>query len=155
MPEKPVEERRKWPRRKQDRWGWRIVVRENWYRDLWLIIITGVVLIALSRSQDAVNRQAEGRRVAGAVTCSAISAVIDAGRATIQSGGKIDPREFERNLEKLGLPPRDVRMERSRTAAESYARLIAQRVVEESKVPGLVREDGTLDCRKLRVIANP
>lgn len=143
--------RRRAQRRASDRW--RMVIRENWYRDVWLILTTVVVVVALIRAQDAIDAQNAGRRAAGAVTCSAISAVIDAGRATIDSGGRIDPRKFERNLERLGLPPRDVRARKARTAAESYARLIAQRVTTESGVPGLVRRDGTLNCERLGVVA--
>jgi hypothetical protein len=36
---------------------WRVLVRENWYRDVWLLIITGVTLIAL------INASAESDRI--------------------------------------------------------------------------------------------
>ncbi len=39
-------------RRNGDR-GWRVLVRENWYRDLWLLVVTGFVFWALLSAQEA------------------------------------------------------------------------------------------------------
>ena len=98
------------------------------------------------------DSQREGRQTAVAITCGAISAVIEAGRATITSGSQVSP-EFERNLRKLGYPPRSQREEAARKAARAYSVSIAQAVEEESGVQGIVREDGTLNCERVQEAA--
>src|SRR4051812_37588062 len=67
-------------------------LRENWYRDVWLIIISVVVLWSsistYQNGQDTYQNQQDqrtGRRVALGATCAAVSGVIEAGRATIAS----------------------------------------------------------------------
>lgn len=135
-------------------------LRENWYRDVWLIIISVVVLWSsistYQNGQDTYRNQQDqrtGRRVAVGATCAAVSGVIEAGRATIASGVIIKPKLFERNLERLGLPPVDVRRDSAEDAAVAYSRAIAIRVAQATHNSSLVRKNGTLDCRRLQVAA--
>lgn len=125
------------------------VVRENWYRDVWLILITGALFWSQIGLSDVVERQRESRRAVDRITCAATSAVIDAGRATITGGAEsLDP-EFARNLEALGYPPLKVRKEQAEQAAHAYAEAIARRVEEATGATGIVNPNGTLDCRAL------
>lgn len=139
-------------RRRQTDRGWRILVRENAYRDVWLIAITVLCLVAIDRTDSKVERQREGRATANAIVCGAVSAVIDAGQATItgsSAGGGSE--EFLRNLEKLGYPPENVRKAQAEKAARAYARSIAERVEKQAGAEGegIVRPDGSIDCKKL------
>lgn len=139
-------------RRRGDR---RLIPSENWYRDVWLLVISVFVFVALHNASNAINQQREGRRVAVAAICGATSAVIEAGRATITGGAAGVNGEFERNLRKLGYPPRKVRRKQAMAAAEGYARTIAEgvRTAAGVKAHGLVRADGTLDCHRLQRVA--
>lgn len=96
----------------------------------------------------------EGRRSGQQITCAANAAVIDAGRSVItghQRGKPATPppAAVERALRKLGYPPFAVRQQRAERAGEEYGRQIAQAIESETKVKGLVKPDGTLDCQRL------
>lgn len=140
-------------RRRGDKWG--PILRENWYRDIWLLGVSAFVVIAVLNSQDAVDQQKEGRKVAVAAICGATSAVIEAGRATITGGAAGISGEFERNLRELGYPPRKIRQEQAEQAAQMYARTIAEgvRASAGKQSRGLVRKDGTLNCQRLQQVA--
>lgn len=47
-------DRREGPRRREDKW--KIHIRENWYRDVWLLIISGVVALALIKALNTADR---------------------------------------------------------------------------------------------------
>lgn len=137
-----------------------IRLRENFYRDIWLLVLTVVlVIMAVGASNDAgkaltkTQRQQEGRAVAVNVVCGSTSAIIEAGRATITGGGGVSP-QLARNLERLGFPPKRVRDVAAKRAARLYAKSIADAVERESGVRGLVRPDGSLDCFRLRRVTN-
>lgn len=133
---------------------WRILFgRENWYRDFWNVITTVVVAVALINADNAIDQQKAGRKAAVQVTCGALSAVIEAGRATITGSGEIQPPEFAKALERLGYPPKKVRRAAAEEAADQYRRLIASTIEKQAHVKDIVREDGTLDCSKLRALA--
>lgn len=105
--------------------------------------------IAVRGNTSDIQRQREGRRVAVDVTCATMSAVIDAGRATITGSSRVSPK-FERNLQRLGYPPRKQRQAAAKAAAAAYAESIARTVEREAGVEGLVQRDGTLNCARLR-----
>lgn len=140
------------PKRRATDCGWRSY--RDVTRDLVTIIALAFALAGVVRSQQAVTRQDEGRRIGSAVTCAAVSAVIDAGRATIKAGAIVRPREFAEALQELGLPSPDTRRALAAAAAQQYATAISRAVVEQSGVQGLVRDDGTLDCARLRAAAH-
>ena len=119
------------------------------------LLVAGVVVssIALRISQQALSDQREGRSIAVQTTCIAISAVVDAGRATLLAGGRPQPQPFERNLLKLGFPPLAKREKAAQIAAATYSRSIASRVAAITGRVDLVKPDGSLDCNRLREAA--
>lgn len=137
----------------------RLRLRENWYRDLWLLLLTIVLVgLSLNASGDAgealskAERQQEGRAVAVDVVCGGLSAVIESGRAAFTAGGQLPPRLTD-FLERHGYPPAAVREAAARKAAVDYAEGIAKAVERESGLSGLVRRDGSLNCQALRKAA--
>lgn len=113
------------------------------------MLLSVVLFTVVDDQQKAITR---GRAVSVTATCATLSGVIEAGRASILSGMVIKPRDFERNLERMGLPPRPIRKHSAATAAAAYANAIAARVEDATGKPGLIRKDGTLDCALLRRI---
>lgn len=147
------------------------MIRSRRWRDGWIVVITLIAFLGIGRAQQGVNRanhaansaksaahqaksafraQQDGRRIGSSITCSSISAVIDAGRATLIASSRISPHQFELALEGLGLPPQRVRAKQAKVAADLYAQSIALKVQRASGVKGVVREDGTLNCAVLR-----
>jgi hypothetical protein len=143
--------------------------RENAYRDVWLFIITAVVVVAVivavngsdqaqrssSTAADGVRhaRQAvaavqQGRQLALRVSCAVESAIAEAGRSVILSSAKPPPSE-ERALERLGFPPFAVRFKQEEKAADTYVAGISKRVEQSigSKGDRLVLPGGRLDCK--------
>lgn len=141
-------------RRRLDRL--RIAPWENWYRDVVLVFVTAFVLVAVIKSNQAVNNQRHDRAVTAGAICGAVNAVITAGRATITGGASGVTGEFERNLRKLGYPPRKVRRQQAKRAADLYAKSIAASVAKSTQVDlsNLVNPNGTLDCKRLPLVAN-
>jgi hypothetical protein len=141
-------ERRNHKRRTEDKRR-HAILRENWYRDVWLVIITVIVFLALIAANGERQRNIEGRRIAVESICGATSAVITAGRAVIGGSGAGLAPELERFLRKHGYPPKPVRQAEAKKAAEAYAESIARGIESNSGVTGLVRKNGTLNCRKM------
>lgn len=110
-------------------------------------VLTNAVAIRVARHAD--EHQREGRQLADQSTCAAISAVVDAGRATLLGGGKAQPQPFESNLRKLGYPTLQRRRKAAELAAATYARSIATEVARITGRNDLVNADGTLDCARL------
>lgn len=126
------------------------LVRENWYRDVWLLGVTILVLFAVGKTFGVVNDVQEGRRVGTNVTCSATSAIIDAGRDTLKNSATIRPTKFEENLVKLGLPRVKARKAAADEAAKRYGQSIATAVAQQTGRDDIVRADGSLDCKALQ-----
>jgi hypothetical protein len=120
-----------------------------------VLVVMGVLLnaVAIQVAQRADEAQREGRRIAVQSTCAAISAVVDAGRATLLAGAKAQPQPFERNLLKLGFPSLERRRKASELAAATYARSIATEVARITDRKDLVNRDGTLNCALLNKAA--
>ena len=119
------------------------------------LLVAGVVVssVALRFAQKALSDQREGRAVAVQTTCTVISAVVDAGRATLLAGGAPQPQPFERNLLRLGFPSLVKRQKAAQIAAATYSRSIANRVAAITGRRDLVKPDGSLDCDRLREAA--
>jgi hypothetical protein len=133
-------ERKRWP-------------NDNWYRDVWLFVVTAIVFLALHDASAAIKSNHEGRRAAVNVTCATLSAVIESGRETLRAGAQIGPPRFERGLTRMGLPPLADRQRAADLAATHYSKNIATEVERQSGVRGLVLPDGRLDCSRLRTLA--
>lgn len=122
------------------------------------MFLSALLFTRLDDQQRAIHNaqveQRQGRATSLTATCATLSGVIEAGRATILGGVIIKPREFERNLERMGLPPRPTRKRSATSAAAAYANAIAARVETATGKHGLIRKDGTLDCALLRRIGH-
>lgn len=116
-----------------------------------VLLVVGVFVnaIAIRVARNADEQQRKGRQIADQSTCAAISAVVDAGRATLLAGGKAQPEPFETNLRKLGYPSLARRRKAAELAAATYARSIATEVARITGRDDLVNADGTLDCARL------
>jgi hypothetical protein len=137
-------------RRRLVRWRWAIRFwGPVWARDVWLLVVTVLVVVALAHQQSAIDRQREGRRTAIEAVCGVEQATIDAGRARLLGGAHLKPERFARNLERLGYPPQGVRERGARAAAQAYSTQIAKAVEHESGVRGIVGPDGRLNCGRL------
>lgn len=126
-------------------WVWRRVV------PVIAIVLALVAILGLrgkvDRTQSQVDAQREGRRVALEVICGALYGVEEAGRLILL--GELPPP----------APPtphvsREERDLRDRYA-RSYTSVINLRVLEAARIRGkqVFREDGTLDCDKLKDVA--
>jgi hypothetical protein len=126
-------------------WVWRRVVP---------VIAIALALVALLGLQDKVDRtqaqvdaQREGRQVALEVICGALYGVEEAGRlillGELPPPAPPTPRVSEREHEK-----RD-------KYARSYTSVINKRVLEAAGIKGgeVFRLDGTLDCEKVKEVA--
>lgn len=124
-------------------------------RVLYLIAIGSVVasFFLLGKIDNVSQQQLAGRKISLGVTCSALSAVIDAGRTTIGNASQLQPSRLRRNLERLGYPSLKVRQAAASKAAEIYAQSITDRVDKATGKQGIIRSDGTLDCKKLGQVA--
>ncbi len=118
-----------------------------------LAVLSNGVAIRVALRADAGQR--EGRDIARDFSCATTSAVIDAGIATIKGGGRTISPEFERNLRRLGYPPLVQRQLQADLAAAAYARAVATRVQSATGRTDLVREDGSLNCARLRAVTKP
>jgi hypothetical protein len=108
--------------------------------------------VKATTAKQVADAQRVGRRTAVSITCGATSAIIEAGRATIINGAELPPR-LERHLTRFGYAPRAQRRRAARATADRYSRGIAAAIELESGVQGVVRENGTLDCKRLLVVA--
>jgi hypothetical protein len=116
----------------------------------WMFVVSLVLLVAVSRSSDAVSKVREGRERSQQVVCAVMSAAIDAGRAQILNVPELPPR-LEAALEAQGYPTLGQRRAAAREAARAYAQTMAV-AVRDTLGPegrGIVRADGTLDCVQL------
>jgi hypothetical protein len=98
--------------------------------------------------------QKQGRRLALGVTCAAVSAVSEAGRATIANAMPLPPG-VEALLVAHGFPSFRERKAAARIASVDYVRRISAKVEDQVGRKGdhLVNADGTLNCHRLELVA--
>lgn len=142
------------PQRRRGDHRWKINSRENWYRDVLLVVVCGLVVLSLNASGDALDRVQQGRIAGTKVTCAIASAISEAGRQTIEAQ-PFGESPFIRFLERHGYPPASVRERQSQAAAAAYVSGISQRVERQigHKSDGLINRDGTINCARLAAIA--
>jgi hypothetical protein len=141
-------------RRRSDRFI--INAHENWYRDVWLLIITLVVLYTAIQISSTSNRISEGRHFALSTSCAVESAVAAQGRDVILHSSPPTDTPLFRFLERHGYPPLKARLAQQRIEARAYVQGIAEAVQASTGVKGksLVRADGSLDCKRFSRLAN-
>lgn len=122
-----------------------------------LLCFLGTVVVGfttLSNNSDLADQKA-GRSAALDVTCGTNKAIIEAGRTIILGGTERPPTpEMETALRRLGFPPYAVRREQAEVSAAAYALRIAQTIQEQSGKKGIVNRDGSLNCDRLKAVAN-
>jgi hypothetical protein len=129
---------------------------ERWYRDVWLFIITLMVLGALLTITDTVNEVQEGRRAATGISCAVSSATVTAGHDVIVSSAEqAMPPKLEKFLMHLGVPGHKTRESEAKLLAKTYANSIESAVIAAAgaQAKQVVNKDGTLNCNKLRELA--
>jgi hypothetical protein len=122
--------------------------------DVLALFATGLAVWAVHDSERSIDRVQEGRRTSLSVTCGAVSALSEAGRATITSGQTFPPK-FEAFLEEHGFPPAGERKAQAQIAADAYVQAVSNGVQQQVGPIGqsLVNRDGTLNCKRLRSLA--
>jgi hypothetical protein len=142
-------------------------MRDNWYRDVWLFLITVAVVVGFISIIEATQQIEHGRRDTSGITCAVTSATVHAGKLVITSSAQQPlPLELEAFLEKHGLPSRKTREASAETAANSYTALIndaivktagvkATKVLEPERLPNGAPNPnaGLLNCERLRQLA--
>lgn len=125
-------------------------------RVLYLFAVAVAVFCAflVTKVSDLQTEQQSGRKISLSVTCTVLGAIAEGGKATIStaSGGPANPK-LERGLRRLGLPPFKVRQKQAQAAGDAYVNGIAQRVQDATGVSNLIRDDGTINCARLRSLA--
>jgi hypothetical protein len=132
------------------------ILRENWYRDVWLFSVTILVALALNAEHKHTNEIQQGRRTTSGISCAVSAAVVKAGRVIIVSSSKQGlPPKLELFLERHGLPPKKVREQGAEVSARGYTAGINEEIVKVSgvKAAQVLNKDGTLNCDKLRTLA--
>jgi hypothetical protein len=144
---------------------------------VWLVVISALVLIAISNAGDAATKAGgaaskartaasqsttalqgvqSGRRVSLGATCAALNAVIEAGRGVIINAANSPETLFTRRLEKLGYPPPRVRTAQAKVASASYAASIVDAVQAQlgSTYRLINQRTGTINCDRLERIGH-
>lgn len=125
-------------------------------RNFWLLVITGLVLLALHGQSVQLSQQVKSRHFVIAVSCAVQSGTSEAGRAIISGSARAKETPFDRALERLGYPPRPQRIKAADVAGSLYVAGLARRVrlLAGSRAKGLIMPDGGIDCHRLRQIAD-
>jgi hypothetical protein len=112
------------------------------------------IAIADAKIRELTVVQKQGRRLALGVTCAAVSAVSEAGRATIANAMPLPPG-VEALLVAHGFPSFRERKAAARIASVDYVRRISAKVEDQVGRKGdhLVNADGTLNCHRLELVA--
>jgi hypothetical protein len=138
----------------------KISPRENLYRDVWIFILSAIVVGSLiiqnNQNNQFKSQQSAGRSFSIGVTCAVEDAVALAGEKVIVGNtGGISSRRFIRNLEKLGyIPPTKAQEEK---VANLYVHTIFDRVrqIEGEEGTNLITKNGTLNCARLIRLSVP
>lgn len=141
--------------------------RANFYRDVWLLAVTAVVLLGLKALSNQNDEIQAGRQATTGITCAVSAAVVKGGKITIVSSAEAPlPPRLEAFLQRYGYPPRAERQKQAEAAGNAYTNLInreilrvvgvrASKVLEPEKLPnGKPNPDaGSLNCERLRAFA--
>jgi mRNA-degrading endonuclease toxin of MazEF toxin-antitoxin module len=138
----------------------------RWYRDLWLVLISVVLLFTVKALADEVNEQRNGRKTGTTITCVITSSILRGSHAFIvASSAQALPAKLEARLLKEGFPPKEAREKAAVVQADAYTKAIGDAVVEAvgSKAKGLIVEvshkrdfhassAGTVNCAQLKTL---
>ncbi len=121
------------------------------------VVLACANAIAIAGVVEALDRTNEGRAVAAGIVCAFGSAIAEQGRGVINQSAMApktaQQRRFIRNLERMGYPSLDERVEAAKLGAQAYVDGIAAKVEQQTGITGLVikrgEKAGTLDCGRL------
>lgn len=142
-------------------------LNENWYRDLWLFLVTVAVVGGFLAIRGTTNEIQEGREATTGITCAVSAAVVKGGRVTIVTSSETSlPPKLEGFLKKYEYPSKAVRRKQAQLSGEAYTKSInaeivkaagvkASKVIEPDKLPnGRPNPNaGSLNCKNLRALA--
>lgn len=144
----------------------RKLIRENAYRDAWLLAITVFVLLGFKALDDQNTEIQQGRKATTGITCAVSAAVVKGGKLTIVSSAEAPlPHRLEVFLRAHGYPPLAQRKAQAQQAGEAYSQFInaeiiaasgvhAKQVLEPSRLHGKPNpRAGELNCKRLRALA--
>lgn len=130
------------------------------YRDLWAVIVTGLVLLALAAGKHALDEVQIGRRAGTGFTCAIAGAVAQAGREVVEQSSpqKAPTPRAERLLIELGYGPKAQRAKQAHATGRAYTGRITELVERYAHIPAvearrLVRPNGTVNCDQLKALA--
>jgi hypothetical protein len=145
--------------------------RENWYRDVWLFLITLLVLLALYTLGGQTEEIQTGRAFGTEINCGFNQAVLLANRHLIEgsSSSRHETPTSERRLEELGFGTRVQREEQAKLQGVLYIQsvqagielfagakasgIIDDRPKENARTGKLdVANVGTVNCMRLKKI---
>ena len=121
-----------------------------------LAVVCLFVYLAITGNQDTVQKVQQDQRsiqiqrqVGVRTSCEILSAVSSGGEEVIVGSAEAADTPFTHALEKLGFPPRAVRLAQARALAAAYAQHISAaviRAVGKKRARGVIRSDGTINC---------
>ena len=121
---------------------------------VWSFLASAIAVLALGLGADNQGQIQAGRRDVTKIICAVASGVSQAGHNVI-ANAQPEPPKFEAFLVAHGFPPYRVRKREAKKAARAYVVSISSRVDKQvgRKGDGLIRSDGTLDCKRLETLA--
>jgi hypothetical protein len=142
-------------------------VRENAYRDVWLLAITVIVLLGFKAIEGQNDEIQEGRKATAGITCAVSAAVVKGGKLTIVTSAEAPlPPKLEAFLRKYGYPSKAERQASAKATGDAYAQFINGEIIaaagaQASKVLEPARfkngrpnpRAGELNCKRLRALA--
>lgn len=120
------------------------------------LVLAGATAYNFSVGDAQLGKIEDGRRAGTQLNCAIATAVIAAGRETIERASSAPlPPKLEALFTQLGFPSKEVRETGARVEAQAYARKINAGIEDATHVHSarILKPDGTVDCAQLRKIA--
>lgn len=144
----------------------RRLIRENAYRDLWLLAVSIMVLFGFKALSDKTAEIQEGRKTGTTITCVITSSILRGSHNFIVASSSAPlPGKIEARLVKEGYPRKAEREQEGVRSADSYTTAVANAVVAAAgnEARGLIAETspakgkhgpaaGTLNCARLKTL---
>lgn len=136
-----------------------------WARDLWLFLVTCIVLATAVVLAEEVQEQKEGRKIGTTITCIITSSILQGSHSFIVSASSQPlPPKVEHRLIEEGYPSKVIREGEAEVQADAYTKAISDAVVAAvgKKARGLITENekqskgrrpaGSVNCSQLKTI---
>lgn len=130
---------------------------ERWYRDIWLLIITIIILLALGSLHEQTLEIQEGRVVGTQISCGLTQATITANKHVIE-GSLLShyTASQEKALKIFGFGDKKARERKSVIAGHAYILSIQQAVMlfAGNKASGVIQSNGKVNCKELKQLSH-